>query len=169
MQVAERLHTITMAVVVLVLSAVATQASVVYNFVGTGLPSEPMAFQLTVSDFVNPPLGNPGPFVDFTCAQLDSSTNCDSQLPGISFSNQGVAFSAQLTFDAINNTEYAFFFPTGAFDAPGVYSAESGRNFNSGTLTVTQTPEPHTIIMLALSGFCLCGFRRFPTKRSTAA
>jgi hypothetical protein len=167
MRLTHGLLTFTKVFVVLTLSAASIQASVIYNFVGTGLPSEPVAFQLTVPDFVNPPLD--GAFVFFTCSQFDSSINCNP-LGVESFSNQSIlgAFSAQLTFDATNNTDYAFFFPTGAFGAPGVYNAETGGNENPGTLTVTQTPEP-TTILLVLSGFCLCGFRRLLTKRSIAA
>jgi hypothetical protein len=159
------LLTFTKAVVVLTLSAASIQASIIYNFVGTGLPSEPVAFHLTVPNFVNPPLD--GPFVSFTCAQFDSSTNCEP-LGATFFSNQSGlgAFSAQIQFDATNDVGYVFSFPTGAFGAPGVYSAEAGVG-NPGTLTVT-TPEP-TTILLAFSGFCLCGLRRLLTKRSTAA
>jgi hypothetical protein len=173
MRLAKRMHTMTMALVVLMLTAASIQAGVIYDFVGTGsatpfTPPEPVAFQLTVPDFVNPPLN--GPFVFFTCAQFDSSTNC-APSGEESFSNQSAlgAFSAQLGFDATNGVEYDFFFPTGAFGAPGVYSAENGGpTFNLGTLTVTTTPEP-TTMLLAVSGACLCGLLRLLTKRSTEA
>ena len=166
MRFAKRLHTMTMAVVVLMLAAASLQAGVIYDFVGTGiLPGpEPVAFQLTVPNFVNPPLN--GPFVFFTCAQFDSSTNCNP-VGEESFSNQSVlgAFSAQLTFDATNDVGYGFFFPTGAFGAPGVYTADNGGpTFNLGTLTVTETPEPVTVL-LALSGVYFCGLRRLLAKR----
>jgi hypothetical protein len=183
MKLSNGLLTLTSAVVVLMLSAVSVQASAIYNFVGTGLPnagagqpSEPVAFQLTVANFLNPPLD--GSFVIFTCAQLDSSTNCDPQdVETFSTQTSLGAFSAQLTFDANNNVEYGFFFSTGAFGAPGVYSAETTGNDNPGVLSVTpttdsgaltQAPEP-TTILLALSGFCFCRVRRLLTKCPTAS
>jgi hypothetical protein len=175
--------TLAKVMVVLTLFSASVQAEVVYDFVGTGtalppdqdppsgLPAEQVAFQLTVPNFLNPPLTSPPTsaiFVDFTCAQLDSSTNCSS---GINFSNQSVggAFSAQLGFDT-TYAAYAFFFPTGAFGTPGVYSSEfrPGTFDNAGTLTVTDTPEPATMV-LVLGGICFCGLRRLLIKGSAAS
>jgi hypothetical protein len=137
-------------------------ASTIYTFSGTGtafvttngtVPAEPLSFQLTAATFINPPLD--GPFssdVEFTCSQLDSSTNCGLD---IFFSNQSGSpsgYSADLQFDAADDTAYIFYFPTGAFAAPGVYAADNGGpKFNLGTLTVTETPEPNTLL-LALTG-----------------
>ena len=164
----------TMAVVVLMLTAASIQAEVIYDFAGTGtafttfsgtiFPAEPVAFQLTVPNFVNPAVGDPA--VEFTCAQLDSNTNC---FIGIFFSKGTSAFPAALQFDAADDVAYIFYFPTGAFGVPGTYSSENlGPPSNLGTLTVTQTPEPATLL-LVLGGACLCGRRRSPTKRSTGA
>jgi hypothetical protein len=150
--------------------AVSVRASVIYDFVGTGsafttptqtFAPEPMAFQLTLSGFVNPPLD--GPIAAFTCAQFDSSTNCDPAFLGAVFSNQsaGGAFSAQLQFNATNGAGYIFYFPTGAFGAAGIYNANTPTPvFNSGTLTVqttVQTPEPANAILMLLG--LVCGFR----------
>jgi hypothetical protein len=145
-----------------------------YEFTGTGtaipsipLPAEPVAFQLTVPDFINP-FGN-GVFVMFTCAQLDSSTNCQgAPVFAVFFQNSNPApggFSAILNFDAADDAGYTFFFPAGAFDTPGVYSSyDGGPTFNLGTLIVS--PEPATTL-LAFGGLCLCGFGRLLTKRSS--
>ncbi|HEV3331318.1 MAG TPA: hypothetical protein VG096_10075 [Bryobacteraceae bacterium] len=151
--------------------AVSVRASVIYDFVGTGsafttatqtFAPEPVAFQLTLSDFVNPPLD--GPIAAFPCAQFDSSTNCDPAFLGAVFSNQsaGGAFSAQLQFNATNGAGYIFYFPAGAFGAPGVYSANAPTPvFNSGTLTV-QTPEPANAILMLLGLVCGSWYLRWP-------
>ena len=159
---------VTKVVVISMLAAASIHANVIYTFVGTGESGpEPVAFQLTVPDFVHPP--NSGSFVEFTCAQLDSSTNCDpSGIETFSYQSVMEGFSAQLTFEATNDTEYGFFFPTGAFGTPGVYSAETGLNFNSGTLTVTQTPEPHTILLILIGFFVLVCRRRRVTLANPA-
>src|SRR5258708_7421622 len=78
----------------LVLTGVFGQASVIYTFVGTGtgtiaccgIPDEPVAFTLTLPTFITIPNGG---FAGFTCAQLDSSTNCQSSasFPQIDFIN----------------------------------------------------------------------------------
>lgn len=135
-------------------------ASTIYTFSGTGtalvtpnlnMPAEPVSFQLTSATFINPPLNGPDD-LEFTCAQLDSGTNCGL---AIFFSNQSVSlpsYSADLQFDAADDTAYIFYFPSGAFDGPGVYAADNGGpKFNLGTLTVTETPEPNTLL-LALTG-----------------
>jgi hypothetical protein len=119
------------------------------------------------------------PFVNFTCAQLTSSTNCDTANPdAVSFSNQSAGgaaaagFSAQLGFGASNDVSYGFFFPADAFGTPGVYNADSnlGPFTNLGTLTVTvvATPEP-TSALLLLTGVCFLGLARLRTKPSTTA
>src|SRR5438105_4825171 len=133
MKPTKRLTMIMKAVVVLTLTAAFTQASVIYNFVGTGgatgsgssFPAETVGFQLT--NFVNPPLivpPNPTVFVSFTCAQLYSSINCNTSAsqPQVNFSNQSILgmFSAVLGFSASNSVVYNFFIPTGAFGTPGV-------------------------------------------------
>lgn len=134
---------------------------ITYTFVGTGaafstttqtFPAEPVAFRLTFPTFVNPPLD--GPATSISCAQLDSNTNC---LGEVFFSNQSVlgAFQAQLQFDASNNVTYLFFFPTGAFGSPGVYRS-GGTNINIGTLTVTDTPEAGSPVLVE-SGLFLIG------------
>lgn len=143
---------ITKVLVVLALTAASSQAGVIYDFIGTGVPNgpEPVSFHLTVPDFLNPPLdaGFPTGWAFFSCAQLDSSTNCASGDPmAVGFSNQDFSIpslSAFLTFRASNANEYMFYFPSGAFSTPGVYSALSGGNFNPGTLTVS--PEPTAIL-----------------------
>src|SRR5258705_13616460 len=94
----------------------AAQAAVIYNFVGTaaGDPQfdrfpQPVAFRLTVPDFINAPLNTLVSSVSFTCAQLDSSTNCLSPFrdppSAVFFSYQSVlrAFSAQLEFTTSNH------------------------------------------------------------------
>lgn len=147
-------------------TALSLQASVIYNFSGTGIistePPEPLAFQLTVPNFVNPPLGTPPDveFVFFSCAQLDFFTNCDAGAGepggGISFANQAQLspFSAFLSFGAVNGVGYGFTFPAGALGAPGTYQSSSS---SPGTLVITATsavPEPGTGTTCILGGIC---------------
>ena len=160
------------AVMLFVLSAASIHASVIYNFVGTGIDNEPMAFQLTVPTFVSPPLN--GAFVGFTCGQMNSSTNCDNSVPAgnsIFFAryNTPSPSSDYIQFDASNGSGYLIYFAINDFGATGVYTApEAGLGVgNTGTLTVSQTPEP-TTLLLCLGGFCFYGFRRFANKRSMA-
>lgn len=165
MKLVRRLHPILKAVVVLTFTAASMLADVVYNFSGTGTdPTEAVGFQLTVPDFLTLP-------ASFTCSQLDSSTNCFPQFfPSIFFSDTGVGpFSAQLQFDASNGVGYIFDFPTGAFDALGVFNTDPSDS-NSGTLTVTQvtTPEP-AAVLLALTAICFCGLRMFTARRRANA
>ena len=146
-----------------VVAVTSAHGGIVYTFSGInlanfGFPDDPVAFQLTAPNFVNPPLN--GGFVFFTSAQLDSSTNCPSPpLFCIAFSNQSADgfFSAQLDFnDGHTNSEPAFFFPAGAFGAPGVYQANTV-GFpagNPGTLTVT-TPEPKSSQLVLIAIVCL--------------
>jgi hypothetical protein len=126
--------------------------SVVYIFTGTdnsGAFPELEAFQLTVPDFIDPPTD--GSDMDFTCIQLDSNTNCSS--PGVMFSHQTGAFSAQVQFDApIVGSVFAF--PTGAFTTPGTYSSEVGGT-TIGTLTVQGSPEPASIALTLGAGLLL--------------
>jgi hypothetical protein len=157
MNLAQKLQAMTKTVIVLTLTAASMQASVIYNFAGIGLPgtdNEPLAFHLTVPNFINPGSG----LVSFTCAQADSNTNCDPTVPALIFSIASVntGFTANLQFDATNNTGYVFDFATGAFATPGVYTSQPGRT-NTGMLTVTQTqtPEPTTLLLFAFGGFCL--------------
>jgi hypothetical protein len=149
--------------------------SVTYQFSGVGapvsnplvnLPATPVGFVLSVPSFVNPPFVNtfpPNPlsFVSFTCAQMESSTNCRPSGNAVTFSNQGSGpFTANLSFAASNNATYIFFFPTGAFGTPGVYT--TGTGVNSGTLTVMATataPEPSSLVLL-LAGLLCCGLFR---------
>ncbi len=42
-----------------------------------------------------------------------------------------------------------FYFAPGSFEGAGVYSSTGGA-INTGTLTVTTTPEPGTVFLLAL-------------------
>jgi hypothetical protein len=125
--------------------------SVIYTFIGTdnsGKVPELEAFQLTVPDFIDTPPDGLG--VDFTCDQLDSSTNCGS--PGIIFSDQPVlgAFSAQLQFDA-PTVGSIFEFPADAFTTPGTFSSEAS-GVNTGSLTVDELPEPGSIELTLCAG-----------------
>jgi len=152
---------------ILVVTACAAQASVVYSFAGTGdafstVPAEPEAFQLAVPKFLAPP---PNGSITFSCAQLDSSTNCNvaSGPFAVYFSNfpsNSLGAADTLEFVATNDIAYLFDFMNGAFGAPGVYVALQG---NSGTLTVTETPEPVTGLF-ALGVVCLFGLRRLVAK-----
>jgi len=70
-------HMIHKAIVIAMLATASLQGSMIYDFAGTGVSggtSEPVAFQPTVPNFVNPPAGRSA--VAFSCTQLDLSTNC---------------------------------------------------------------------------------------------
>jgi len=145
----------------LVLTGVFGHASVIYTFVGTGIdtPDEAVAFELTVPTFIT--LTPAGAAVSFTCAQLDSSTNCsDAPLTGVGFSLGPSLllnpFAALVQFDATNGTLYNFNFANDAFATPGIYNAHG---YESVTLTVASpsVPEPKTLSLVAtglLGGFC---------------
>jgi hypothetical protein len=140
------------------IAAAAHAESVIYTFVGTdnsgGVP-ELEAFQLVVPDFIDTPPGGSG--VDFTCDQLDSSTNCTT--PGVIFSDQPAlgAFSAQLQFDAPIMGSI-FVFPAEAFTTPGTYASEAGTP-NVGVLTVDETPEPGSIELAFGAGLLFLAIR----------
>ncbi len=125
----------------LALAAPSVQAGVTYTFAGTGSPAaglaaEPVGFQLWTPDFVSPAV-NSG-FIDFRCAQLNWSANCGLK---VNFTNGSA--NAALQFDASNGSGYLFYFPAGAFAAPGVYTAQvEGATWNPGTLTVAVTSAP---------------------------
>lgn len=180
------------AVTLLMLTVISIQASVIYDFVGTGspvtlpppggnLPPEPLAFRLTVPNFLNPPLNSgylfePGNYVFFTCNQLDSNTNCgplgsSSGSGSVQFDNNNggspgtLGYSAVLGFAAANHVDYLFYFPTGAFGASGVHTSSSG---NIGTLTVTQTPEPVTLSTV-LAGLLFLGAKRLRSNLQRAS
>ena len=158
-----RLYTIMKGLVALTLSAASIPASVIYSFVGTGqfvgleqTPAEPVAFQLTVPAFLSVPGCNPGGCrpLSFTCAQLDSNTNCllQGDSPSVGFFRR---FNDVVLFAASNTIQYDFYFPLHAFEGPGVYNPDFGLNTGILTVTVTAIPEP-TTILLVLSGICLC-------------
>ena len=152
----------------LVLTGVFGQASVIYTFSGTGNgsgPDEPVAFELTVPTFITPIVG-------FTCAQLDSSTDCQSNAPLASiFFLNGDPFTgspAMVEFNATNGTNYYFDFYFGAFATPGTYATSEG-NQDPGTLTVAfaSVPESQTLSLVAtglLGGFWVAHIRRRKRK-----
>jgi len=102
----------------LIFSAACTHAAEIYILAGTGNSPdpEPVAFQLISSTFVNPALD--GAFVTFSCAELDSNTNCNSaDNPAITFldtSASPAGYSDVIRFAATDQVEYDFYFPTGA-------------------------------------------------------
>lgn len=149
-----------LALAFLIVSSSFAKASVIYVFQGVGLPSEPVAFQLTASSFLNPPLD--GSSVDVVCDQLDSSTNCNSTLiASIHFANTTISpagYESDLRFDASDGTEYDFYFATGAFGAIGAYTTDNSES-NPGTLTVT-LPEPSTMMMVGCAAVLLCFIAR---------
>src|SRR5262249_36829542 len=148
-------------------------ASVIYNFVGTEANSTPtvsLSFQLTVPTFVNPPLD--GPPVVFACSQLDSQMNllCPGVGNTVQFSNN----SSQAPNSAIvflidgANAGDAWFFPAGALGSVGVYTA-SGNRLNTGTLTVSQTPEPSTLLLIGAGGLSALIIRKRISRRASVS
>jgi hypothetical protein len=140
-------------VVLMAFAAASLQGSTIYTFVGTGLPSTPLTFQLTVPSAVNPQLDTG--FTFFSCSQLITNANCQSALTApfgaVTFSNQSnspAGFSAIITFATVDNGEFVFFFPTGAFSTPGVYSADE-RVVGGNPATLIVSPEPTSQIEVA--------------------
>ena len=201
MKLAKRLHTFAIAGALLAVTAASGRADVIYSFTGTGpawlsFPTEPVAFQLTVPDFINLPVDTH--LLTFTCAQLDSETNCHSVPYGVSFKNvSGIpdlnfvwGLASQIGFAAVDNVEYFFYFPIGAFDAPGVYNTDLFPISAPGSLTVTVTPDTNSqtagidldldpppptftpepnMAPIALGAICFLGLYRLWHKRSAAA
>ena len=121
-----------------------------------GQPPVPIAFQLTVDEFINPPSDASDIF--FPCEQLDSNTNCGY---GISFSTQSAPdnIDAQVLFSTIFEAGYAFDFPSGAFTVPGTYTSDD----NTGILTVSEisdVPEPSSASFLAMGLLGAFGYVR---------
>jgi len=146
----------------LFLAAAGMKASVIYSFSGTGAsPSEPVAFQLIEPTFLQVPL-NGTPLV-FPCFLLTSSTNCASTSPGIAFTdfNYGSpSFQQIITFNASNGASYNFNFNSFIVSAVGVYTT-NGNTPNVGTLTVSETPEPATVLLALGGAAIICIRRRF--------
>jgi hypothetical protein len=160
----------------LMLTAASSRADVIYDFSGTGAaslfhPKEPVAFQLTTPDFID--IDPSGGLALFSCAQMDSTTNCKAAAPG------AIVFAAgnihvfnyvfpynRINFLAANNALYSFYFQADAFETPGVYTSLDP--FNPGTLSVTETPEPN-MTPIALGALGVFGLYRLVSKRRAAA
>jgi hypothetical protein len=142
-----------------VITMAAHGSSIFYIFGGTdttgGTPEAEM-FQLTVPDFISPPLNSFG--ADVGCAQLGLSSECVS--PGLIFSQQSVlgAFSDQLQFNSPDAAS-VYDFPTGAFTTPGTYFSQPGENQNIGSLTVTDGPEPNPMALTLCAVLLLFSLR----------
>ena len=156
-----RLRTALLIALLLATASGCFATAITYTFVGTapalpGQPPVPIAFQLTVDDFVSPPTD--GSYIFFDCDQLDSNTNCGY---GISFSTQSApdSFDAQVLFSTIFEAGYTFDFPSGAFTVPGTYTSDD----NTGTLTVTgisDVPEPSSASFIAMGLLGAFGYIR---------
>ena len=150
-----RFSTIASSLIVLALAGgTALQASVIYEFTGTTVNTDPQAFQLTVPDFLNPAPGSP---LIFACGDLTAATNCDGNVEFSSFVG-GTAID-QITID-FGGSAYPYQFDVGTFSVLGVHASDVG-NGDTGTLTVTQTetPEPATLLGM-LGGLSLLGLYR---------
>jgi hypothetical protein len=161
-------------VVLMAFAAVSLQGSIIYTFVGTGLPSTPVTFQLTLPTFVDPQL-NTG-FSFYACSQMVTTANCQTSLSApfgaVTFSNQSNSpsgFSATITFSTVDNGEFVFFFPTGSFSTPGSYTADQ-RALVGNPATLSVSPEPTSQIevggALALALFASRAWRKRVAKRA---
>ena len=160
---------LTIACVFLAVATAPLKADVIYTFVGTDAnfgPPLTVGFQLSVPTFVNPPLDS-GQFGTFGCGQLTSTTNlfCAGNITNTvqlgnqdNFSDFRPPNSAIVAVIDSNNALADFTFPAGALGSVGVYTA-NGTLLDTGTLTVTQTPEPSTLVLL-LTGLGLCSYCR---------
>ena len=135
------------------------QASVIYSFTGQdGNTSAmlPVAFQLTVPGFVDP---YPGTIVRFT---PDLSVNLftgGTPPVGLNITSPSGGSIVQIFLLDRNLVTDVWSFRSGALGAVGVYTAD-GVARNTGTLTVTQSPEPASVLLF-LAGLSLCAFRRW--------
>jgi len=98
-------------------------------------------------------------------SQLTSCTNClmSSTVPAVEFNPGNTSLNNILGFVDINQTEYFYHFPTGAFLSPGTYVTTNTSPF-PGTLSVIVTPEPSSIV-LCLSG--MSGIMAIRRRRRT--
>jgi len=152
---------------VFLLVVFSSQAGVIYDFTGTGRSGEAVAFQITVSDFLDP-----APVVGFSCYQLDTSLNCaDDQQLSVFFSTStygaGNGFVDAIQFQSSSNSGYWFYFPAGSFTTAGSWEARSASPFNPGVLIVapTTTPEPGTMLL----AFCGLLATVWQVRRRTSA
>jgi hypothetical protein len=134
--------------------AIGARADVIYTFLATdaSFPGGQLAFQLTVPDFIDAPIDTESLF--FSCAQLDSSTNCGDTVAF--WISSGSSSPDQLDFGADNSIDYAFGFPGGSFTTPGTQTCCG----NVASLMVAAVPEPRADILLVMAVAMLGVLRR---------
>src|SRR5687768_12335550 len=108
---------------VLALTAMAADASVVYQF--AGIPNNndgglPQAFELVVPDFLQIPVGSQQ---EFSCSQLSIALNCEGGVIFSTFINPR-PFTASLQFNDTGERLYYYSFATGAFAQVGTYYSD---------------------------------------------
>jgi len=152
---------------VLALSAVAfmgtssARADVIYTLTGSTNPAfgpvHSEDFQFTSPDFITSS-------VSLTASDLNSCVACAPSGTAVQFFPYGsvpvVVAVDYISFTDANGVVYGFFFDAGDFSTPGTYTASSFLPYivsNSGTLTVEQTPEPSTLLLLGIGMLALIG------------
>jgi hypothetical protein len=151
----------------LFLLAHVASASVIYSFTGNSdigppVPPGPFTFTLTTPSFIVSDLTNIIPGPTLTCNLCDSISMLPSH-PGTATDSRQIAY----TFSG-NAGSLEFYFPPGAFTAPGVYSSFL-ISVNEGTLTVTAAvPEAGTfnLYMLGLGTLLLSSLRRSDRRKN---
>ncbi len=127
---------------------------VLYTFTGTtlgtsGSPSHAQVFQLTVPDFL--PVVLNGPVIPFlsTDPAVNSCVPCNSPpIPALHFLRG--ADSDLIQFHDEDNTNYLYSFAENTFSNAGTYHTLPGINVNTGTLTISEVPEPSTVGVLII-------------------
>ncbi|MGJ5814860.1 PEP-CTERM sorting domain-containing protein [Paludibaculum fermentans] len=129
-------------------------APIVYTLTGTTNPvfgsTHSESFRFTASGFVNS-------WTTLSAGDLDACVACISSGPAIDFVPNG-ALDVVIPVDLIRFTDangivYGFFFVPEAFSNPGTYTAFGYFPYitsNLGVLTVEETPEPSTLLLMMM-------------------
>lgn len=139
---------------VMSIGASSARADVIYTLTGSTNPAfgpvHSEDFQFTSTDFITSS-------VSLAASDLNSCVACAPSGTAVQFFPYGtvpvVAAVNYISFTDANGVVYGFFFDAGDFSTPGTYTASSFLPYivsNSGTLTVEQTPEPSTLLLLGI-------------------
>jgi hypothetical protein len=132
----------------LVISAAAAHADVMYSFTGTpfGL-NEPQTFTYTVPDFVS----------DLTVILAGQLNSCAGTVTCVSVTfdpeapDAGLLSPADEILFSSSNVVWNFFFPDGAFRTVGEYdNLDPSGNVGHLSVQVTAVPEPTTLTLVGL-------------------
>jgi hypothetical protein len=159
-----RLSMVLSAAVLLLYTAIAASANVIYQFSGTTVTGLQEAFQYTSPSLITTVTAIP-------TSSLDSCTRC-LYGPNVSifFNPAPSGPSEYVVFADQNNTGYGYQFPSGSIGSLGTHQAfSSGPGLNIGTLTVSQSPPPTPApasLILILTGLLAVSLYQTKCKRA---